>query len=124
MAHPHTHTHSDLSITLNGAVRLALNPEATQRGVVVWLPPASLLRPAAERSQGVFAGSSNAARSDLGKPSPSKPHSASALLALTSVQLRESVGSLRVLQPVEVRSDGGQTELHKEGRGVDSGYLR
>ena len=26
--HTHTHTHNDLSLTLNGAVRLALNPES------------------------------------------------------------------------------------------------
>ena len=28
----HTHTHSNLSLALNVAVRLAIDPEATQRG--------------------------------------------------------------------------------------------
>ena len=32
MGHTHTHTHSNLSLALNVAVRLAIDPEATQRG--------------------------------------------------------------------------------------------
>ena len=34
----HTHTHSNLSLALNVAVRLAIDPEATQRGVVWSFP--------------------------------------------------------------------------------------
>ena len=75
-----------------------------------------------ERSQGVVAGSSSAARSDLGKPSPSKPRSASAHLALRSIQVREGAYSLRVRHPVLVRNEPGVQANHRvhEERGVDS----
>ena len=112
--HAHTHTHNNLSLTLNGAVRLALNPESHAKrrsSSVVSLPLEDKKKRGAEK---LFAGSSCAARSDLDKPSPSKPRFVSALLALRSVKLRVVVGSLRVQQPDDVRSDGGQTEHVEE----------
>ena len=60
--HTHTHTHNNLSLTLNGAVRLALNPEATQKGIVGVAASLIAETSSGERSMGVFAGSSNAAR--------------------------------------------------------------
>ena len=87
--HTHTHTQYDLSLTLNGAVRLALNPEATQRGEVVVCLPAPGGQEE-ERSLEVFAGSSSAAGClGFAAAKTNLPRSASALLVLRSVQLRE-----------------------------------
>ena len=84
---------NDLSLTLNGAVRLALNPEATQRGEVVVCSRPLWDKELREEGWEGFAGSSCASRSDLGKPSPSE--SRSSVLALASLFSTEDSGRLR-----------------------------
>ena len=78
-----------------------------------------------ERSLEVFAGSSSAAGClGFAAAKTNLPRSVSALLGLRSVQLRESVGGLRFQQPVEVRSNGGQTELLEKAEASTAMNLR
>ena len=96
----HTHTHNNLSLTLNGAVRLALNPESHAKRKVVVCSPASL----GQEKKGEL----RASRALLKRSIPSihllrGQGSCSSVCSpslLFSNQRTEIVCSLRVRQPV------------------------
>ena len=82
-----------------------------------------LLREEEERSLGVFAGSSSAAGClGFAAAKTNLPRSASALLGLRSVQLREKVPSLRARVPASLHDPLQGVEQHEEAEATTASF--